>query len=562
MGRKMTGAQALVESLEYEGVKVIFGLPGGANMPIYDALYQHPTVRHYLVRQEQGAAFMAEGYARATGKVGVAMATSGPGATNLVTGIANAYMDSIPVIYITGQVATSVLGTDAFQEADVRGITMPIVKHSYLVRSAEEIPMVVREAFHIASTGRRGPVVIDIPKDAQTTEIEYDYPPAMSLRGYHPPQEADPQKIEAAAREIEKSERPVLFVGGGAIAAECHEELLQLAERLQTPVICSLMAKGVFPENHPLALGMPGMHGSAYANLTLNSADMLLAVGTRFDDRVTGKVSEFAKLACIIHIDVDPAELGKVVPTNIKIAADAKLALRQLLEVVKPKNPTAWWKQIEEWKTAYPLQRKKTHPGIAPDFILRQINELTKGEAIIATDVGQHQMWAAQYIVCKYPRHFITSGGLGAMGFGFPAALGAKVACPEKAVICISGDGSFQMNIQELNTAVNNRLGVVVAIFNNGYLGMVRQWQGLFFQRRYSAVDLSDNPDFSKIAEAYGARGRLVEKEEEVLPALEEALAETTLPTILDFRTEAEADVFPMIPSGQSVQEMIIGDSS
>ncbi|NCO34723.1 MAG: biosynthetic-type acetolactate synthase large subunit [Armatimonadetes bacterium] len=562
MGKQMSGAQALVESLVNEGVSAIFGLPGGANMPIYDALYQHPTIKHYLVRNEQGAAFMAEGYARSTGKVGVAMATSGPGATNLITGIADAYMDSIPLICITGQVPTHSLGTDAFQEADVRGITMPIVKHSYLIGAAEDVPLTIREAFHIAHTGRPGPVVIDIPKDAQIDEIDYEYPPRMSLRGYQPPLEADAQRIDEAARHIADAERPVLYIGGGAVASECRDELLQLAERLHSPVVCSLMAKGIFPEAHPLALGMPGMHGSAYANFALNGADLLLAVGTRFDDRVTGKISEFAKLACIIHIDVDPAELGKVVQTHVKIAADAKAAIKQLLATVKPKNPGEWLQQIDEWKTRHPLKRKKTDRRIGPDFILQRINEVTKGEAIVTTDVGQHQMWAAQYIACKYPRHFLTSGGLGAMGFGFPAAMGAKVAWPEKSVVCVSGDGSFQMNIQELNTGVNNKLAVVVAILNNGFLGMVRQWQGLFFDRRYSAVDLSDNPEFVKIAEAYGAKGRVVETEKDVVPALEEALAEQNVPTILDFRTEPEADVFPMIPSGQTVREIMFDDAS
>lgn len=558
MGQKMNGAEALVESLVRENVTAVFGLPGGANMPIYDALYEHPVLAHYLVRHEQAAAMMAEGYAKATGKVGVAMATSGPGATNLVTGIADAYMDSVPIVCITGQVPTYALGTDAFQEADVRGITMPIVKHNYLVGTAAEIPMAIKEAFHIARTGRPGPVVVDIPKDTQIDEVDFEYPTTMRLRGYDPVMRGEEDPIDRAAYYIEKSERPILYVGGGAVASECHEALIELAERLGTPVITSLMAKGVFPDNHPLALGMPGMHGSAYANFAMNEADLLLAIGTRFDDRVTGKISEFAKLAVIVHVDIDPAELGKVLKTEVGITGDAGTVIRQFLEIVKPKDPKAWREQIAEWKNQYPLGRSKMDHGISPELILKEINNVTDCKAIITTDVGQHQMWAAQYCVCNQPRHFVTSGGLGSMGFGYPAALGARVGCPDKAVVCVSGDGSFQMNIQELITGVTHKLPVVIALFNNGYLGMVRQWQRLFFKRRYSGVNLGDNPEFVRIAEAYGAKGIVVEKDEEVRPALEKALGERDVPTVVDFHIEPEADVYPMIPSGQTVREMIL----
>lgn len=558
MGDRMKGAEALIECLVREGVTAVFGLPGGANMPIYDALYEHPSITHYLVRHEQGAAFMAEGYARSTGKIGVAMGTSGPGATNLVTGIADAYMDSVPVVFITGQVPTYSLGTDAFQEADVRGITMPIVKHNYLVHSAAEIPLAIREAFHIAGTGRPGPVLVDIPKDTQIDELDFEYPPAMTLRGYNPSLEGDANQVDLAAQCIAKAERPVIYVGGGAVASNCQDSLVELAERLGTPVICSLMAKGMFPETHPLALGMPGMHGSAYANFAINEADLLLAFGTRFDDRVTGKISEFAKLAVIVHVDIDPAELGKVVKTAVGITGDAGTVIRQLLEVVKPKDPKAWNAQVAEWRQQYPLQRGKMDEGISPELVLKEINNVTDCEAIIVTDVGQHQMWSAQYCVCKHPRQFLTSGGLGSMGFGYPAALGAKVGCPDKAVVCVSGDGGFQMNIQELITGVTHKLPVVVAILNNGFLGMVRQWQRLFFEKRYSGVNLGDNPEFARIAEAYGARGVVVEGEDQVRPTLEKALEETQVPTIIDFHIEPEADVYPMIPSGQTVREMIL----
>jgi len=556
----MTGSQALVESLKREGVEVVFGLPGGANMPLYDALITDGAIRHHLVRHEQVAAMMAEGYARSTGKVGVCMATSGPGATNLVTGIADAYMDSVPLIAITGQVGTRALGTDAFQESDILGITLPIVKHSYLVRAAEEIPVTIKEAFHICNTGRPGPVVIDLPKDTQIDELEFEYPETIGLRGYRPTQRGNNRQVKAAAGLIAKSERPLLYAGGGCLSAEASPELRELAERLNAPVVTSLLGKGAFPDDHPLALGMPGMHGRAFASWAMSECDLLIGVGTRFDDRVVGRVAEFATLAAIIHIDVDPAEIGKVVETAIPIVGDCKLVLQQLLGRVEPKAHEAWLQRVQALREKGPL----TYPDddvLRPQYILEQLNELTKGEAIITTDVGQHQMWAAQWINTRHPRTFLTSGGLGAMGFGFPAAMGAQVAHPDKHVFCISGDGSIQMNIQDLITAVSDKLPVTVCILNNRYLGMVKQWQKMFFDRRYSEVDLVDNPDFAKVAEAYGAIGVRVTEKSEVRPTLEATMAERVKPTFIDFFIDRESDVFPMIPSGQSVKEMILNDA-
>lgn len=555
---RMSGAKALVECLKHEGVDLAFGIPGGASIPLYDVLCQESDgLRHVLTRHEQGAAFMADGYARSTGKVGVCMATSGPGATNLVTGIADAYMDSIPVVAVTGQVSTTVLGTDAFQEVDTKGITMPIVKHSYLLRHAEEVPQAVAGAFHIARTGRPGPVLIDLPRDVQQGMLTFKPVEKMEMRGYQPLPPLDENRLDEAVSLLRKAKRPVIYVGGGCIASSATEEIVALAERIHAPVINSLLGKGVIPEDHPLSLGMPGMHGVPPANLALNEADLILAFGTRFDDRVVGKVSEFAKAAKIIHVDADPAELGKTLRVVLPIVGDASTVAATLLGTVEEQRHNDWVEQVMEWRRTHPLDREG-RGKLPPQAILNAINELTKGEAIIATDVGQHQMWAAQHIICRYPRHYLTSGGLGAMGFGFPAGIGAQLANPDHRVVCIAGDGSFQMNIQELATAAHHKLPMVIAVFNNRYLGMVKQWQKLFFERRYSAVDLGDNPDFVRVAEAYGAHGIGVEDRSGIRPALEQALNNTDAPTLIDFKVEREADVYPMIPSGQSVKEMIL----
>lgn len=552
----MTGAQALVEALKREGVEVIFGLPGGANLPLYDALYHTPEIRHILVRHEQGAAHMADGYARATGKVGVCLATSGPGATNLVTGIANAYMDSIPIVALTGQVATWAVGTDAFQEADITGITMPIVKHSYLVKDPAQIPEVVQEAFYIARTGRPGPVLIDLPKDVLAAEGNFSSGNGHRLRGYRPIYKGQVRQILQAVEILQRAERPVLYIGGGTIWADASEEIRALAERAHLPVINSLMAKGVFPETHPQSLGMPGMHGSVYANYALNFCDVLIGIGTRFDDRVTGKVSEFAKLAAIIHIDIDPAELGKVVKTAVSIVGNVKDVLQEMLPYVPPLRFERWWEQVEEWRRLYPYRYRAKHP-LPPQYVIEQIYEATQGEAIVTTGVGQHQMWAAQYYRFRRPRQWITSGGLGTMGFALPAAIGAAVGRPGERVVAIEGDGGFQMTNQELTTAVRLGLPILVAIINNQALGMVKQWQKLFFGRRYIGIDLSDNPDFAKLAEAHGAVGMRVTRAEEVRPALERAL-EIQGPVVIDFLVDPEADVYPMIPAGKTVHDIII----
>lgn len=555
---ELTGAQALLESLKKEGVKVIFGYPGGATIPFYDVLYDDKDIRHILTRHEQGAAHAADGYARASGKVGVCTATSGPGATNLITGIANAHMDSIPIICITGQVGTALLGRDSFQEADVTGITAPITKHNYLVRSVEEIPQVVKEAFYIASTGRPGPVVIDICKDAQMKKCVYKHPEKFDHPGYNPTYAGHPRQIKAAAKAIGEAKKPILYAGGGVIIAGAHKELKELAEKCNIPVTTTLMGKGAFPETHELSLGMLGMHGTAYANFAVTECDLLIAVGARFDDRVTGHIERFAPNAKTIHIDIDPAEIGKNVRADIPTVGDVKNVLKELLNKVKPKEKhKAWVDQIEEWKKKYPLYYKESK-AIKPQYVVEMIYEATKGDAIITTEVGQNQMWAAQFFKYTKPRTFISSGGLGTMGYGLPAAVGAQIACPDKKVIDIAGDGSIQMNIQELTTAVNNKLPIVIAVLNNSFLGMVRQWQELLCKRRYSATNLCNNPDLVKIAEAYGAIGMRVTKPEDVKKALEKALKSKDRPVLIDFVVEKEENVFPFVPAGQAINEMLI----
>jgi len=554
-----TGAQILIDSLLAEGVETIFGYPGGVVLPIYDVLYDAP-VRHILTRHEQGAVHAADGYARASGKTGVCLATSGPGATNLVTGIANAYMDSVPMVAITGQVATPSLGRDSFQEADITGITLPITKHNFLVKDTKDIARTVREAFYIAGSGRPGPVLIDLPKDVTAGFAEPLEPvvekelEAAELRGYKVNSEPDPGQIARAIKAIEEAERPVLYAGGGVISGEASRELLELAEMLLIPVATTMMGLGGFPGGHPLSVGMLGMHGSKYANYSINECDLLIGVGVRFDDRVTSKLDEFASGATIMHIEIDPAEIGKNVSVDIPLAGDIKIVLRRLIESLKTRIASQWRDKILIWKKEHPFDFE-ANGQLKPQEVIKEISDLTKGNARITTEVGQHQMWATQYYTFTRPRTFISSGGLGTMGFGLPAAIGASVACPDETVIDIAGDGSIQMNIQELATAVHYKLPVKVAIMNNGFLGMVRQWQELFYNRRYSYTEL-DNPDFVKLAEAYGAVGMRVHKKSEVREALQTALGECK-PVLLDFVVEREESVYPMVPPGEPIYKML-----
>ncbi|MFA6170144.1 MAG: biosynthetic-type acetolactate synthase large subunit [Candidatus Margulisiibacteriota bacterium] len=556
---EISGAQALLESLKHEGVEIIFGYPGGVVLPLYDAMYSFKGVKHVLVRHEQGAAHAADGYARATGKVGVCLATSGPGATNLITGIANAYMDSIPMVAITGQVATPLLGRDSFQEADLTGITMPITKHNYLVKKTEDLPRIIKEAFYIARTGRPGPVLIDIPKDIFVNKIKYKYPDKIELESYKPTYEGHPKQIAMAVKAIQAAQKAVIYAGGGVVASEAAKELRELAEKCHFPVTTTLMGIGGFPGTHELSLGMLGMHGTAYANYAVTECDLLIAVGARFDDRVTGHIARFAPNAKIIHIDIDPAEIGKNVRVDVPIVGDVKNVLQAILTKLgdKEKNQ-AWLDQINEWKAKYPLSYKK-EGGLKPQFILEELYALTKDrETIIVTEVGQHQMWAAMFYKYDQPRNWISSGGLGTMGFGLPAANGAQFGRPNALVIDIAGDGSIQMNIQELTTAVNHRLPIKIFVFDNCFLGMVRQWQELIYDRHYSHTQLCNNPDLVKVAEAYGAVGFRVTKEEEIRPTIEKAFAINDRPVLIDFITAKEENVYPFVPPGQAINEMII----
>ncbi len=560
MKKKLTGAQIVLEALKKEGIQHIFGIPGGVLIPLMDALYDEPEIKFMLTRHEQAAAHMADGFARATGRPAVCLATSGPGATNLVTGIATAHMDSIPMVAITGQVATSLIGNDAFQEVDITGITRPITKNNYLVKDVRELAQVFREAFYVAASGRPGPVLIDIPVDVQKASAEFDYPKEIELRSYKPKYEGHPIQIKKALELIAHSSRPIIYAGGGVVRSRASAELTEFARMTGIPVILTLMGLGGFPAGDELFCGMPGMHGTVYANHSLMETDLIIAVGARFDDRVTGKVDTFAPHARIIHIDIDSSSIGKNVRVDVPIVGDIKHVMRQMLLEAPKASCAPWRERIAEWKRKYPLEYKRDDK-LHPQFIIEEINRLTGGEAIIATEVGQHQMWVAQFYRFKEPDLLITSGGLGTMGFGFPAAIGAQIGRPDKVVFDIAGDGSFQMNIQELTTAVENRIPVKVAVLNNCHLGMVRQWQELFYNKRYSGTFLSPCTDFAAIAGAFGARGCRVSRPEEVAPALEASLKEKEVPFVIDFRIEPDEKVFPMVPAGASLDEMLSGIS-
>ena len=550
-----TGSQILVDALIREGVVYVFGIPGGAVLPLFDALYESP-IKFILTRHEQGAGHAADGYARATGKVGVCVVTSGPGATNLTTAIATAYMDSIPMVAITGQVKTFMIGNDAFQEADIIGITRPVTKHSYLVRDVKELARTVKEAFYIANTGRRGPVLIDLPVDVTMDKCEDIIPTEVDLPGYKPTYEGNIRQIKNAADVINSSRQTVVYTGGGIIASDSAQELLELAEKGNLPVTTTLMGLGGFPEDHKFSLGMLGMHGTAYANFAVTESDVLVAIGARFDDRITGKLDEFAPNAKIIHIDIDPASISKSIKVDIPIVGDAKLILQELNKHIRFNERKEWFDKIKSWKEKNPLSYKCEGSVIKPQYVIEQICDVGRDNIIITTEVGQNQMWAAQYFTFTKPRTFLSSGGLGTMGYGFPAAIGAQLGCPDKIVVDIAGDGSIQMNIQELSTAARLNIPVKVAILNNGYLGMVRQWQELFYDKRYSNVTLNGNPDFVKLAEAYGAVGFLVEKKEDVRPTIEKAFS-TKKPVLMDFRIDPGENVFPMVPAGQAIHRMI-----
>jgi acetolactate synthase-1/2/3 large subunit len=561
---KKSGAEILIESLKQEGVDVIFGFPGGAVLSIYDALLQYSEeMRHFLVRHEQGAVHAADGYARSSGKVGVCLVTSGPGATNTVTGIATAYMDSVPLVILTGQVNTMLIGNDAFQEADIVGITRPCTKHNYLVKDIKDLALTIKQAFHLARTGRPGPVLVDLPKDVMADSAEFSYPSKIKMRSYNPTYQGHPGQIKRAIKLIAKAQKPLVYAGGGVILSNASKELTALAQKYSIPVTTTLMGLGGFPGTNPLFLGMLGMHGTFHANMAVSHCDLLLAVGARFDDRVTGKVESFSPHSKKIHIDIDPTSISKNVPVDIPIVGDAKNVLKSMLKFFEeepaqdwPRVRVEWLKQIAEWENSSPLTYK-SGPCIKPQFVIKKINELAGSEVIITTEVGQNQMWTAQFFTFTKPRTLITSGGLGTMGYGFPAAIGAQVAFPDKTVIDIAGDGSFQMNIQELATAVQYNLPVKVAILNNHCLGMVRQWQQLFCDQRYSQTIFEVVPDFVKLAEAYGAVGLRATKPEEVEPVIREALA-TPRPVVMDFVVDQNECVYPMVPAGAALTEMLL----
>ena len=557
----MRAVDAVMECLKAEGVDVVFGLPGGANLPTYDA-FVDGGIRHILVRHEAGGGHAAEGYAKATGKVGVAFATSGPGATNLMTPICDAMMDSVPVVFITGQVRTELLGTDGFQEADTIGITMPVVKHSFMIQHPQEIPRAIHEAFHIARTGRPGPVLVDIPQDLSRAEIVYEPVSDVRLPGYQPKVEGNQKQIRQAAKALAAAQRPVIYAGGGVVNANGSPELIEFATTDRFPVTCTLMGLGAFPAPHQQWLGMLGMHGTRAANYAMDEADLICAVGARFDDRITGKLSEFAPRAKFIHIDVDPAEISKNVPAHIPIVGDAKHVLGKLAAEYRalgadPARLNAWWSRIEGWRAKHPLGwEDSTDNEIKPQYMVRALYEATGGSAIITSDVGQHQMWTAQYYDFPEPRRWINSGGLGTMGFGLPAAMGAQVGCPDQLVCCVAGDGSVQMNAQELATCAQNNIPIKVFIMNNGYLGMVRQWQELFWDHRYSQVDMGDYPDFVKLAQAYGATGLRFTDKGSLVEDIRGAIA-TPGAVVADVRVTREENTYPMIAPGAAARDMV-----
>ncbi len=563
---KIPGKQMVVEAFKKEGVDVVFGFPGGAIIDVYDALEKDGSIKHVLVRHEQGAAHAADGYSRASGKVGVCIATSGPGATNTVTGIATAYMDSIPMVVLTGQVPTGLIGNDAFQEVDIVGITRPCTKHNYLVKDVKDLPRILKEAFYLARSGRPGPVLIDLPKDVQNSKAEFKYPEKIKLRSYNPVVEPHGKQIERAFKLIERAKQPVIYAGGGVIIANAHKELTRLAEYIHAPVTMTLMGLGCFPGTSELSLGMLGMHGTYCANMAMANTDLIIAVGARFDDRVTGKIEAFAPNASIIHIDIDPTSIQKNVRVDVPIVGDCRRALRKLVRAVEAdgrppevwkERAQPWFDQINAWKKRHPLTYKEEPGVIKPQQVIEKLYEMTKGKAIITTEVGQNQMWTAQFYKFDEPRTLLTSGGLGTMGYGFPAAIGAQMAFPDKLVVDVAGDGSIQMNIQEMATAMEQRLPVKIVILNNQFLGMVRQWQELFYNKVYAATEFSVTPDFVKLAEAYGAKGFRATKPEEVDETLKKGLESEGL-AIMEFAIAREEGVFPMVPAGKATTEMLL----
>lgn len=553
----LTGSEVMVRSLMEEGVDLVFGYPGGVVIPVFDKIYNIAHPKLVLCRHEQGAQHMADGYARASGKPGVCLVTSGPAATNLVTGIATSFMDSIPVVHFTGQVATTAIGNDAFQEVDIIGITRPITKHSYLVNRVEDLAPTIKEAFYIATTGRPGPVLIDMPKDVLLSECKFEYPEEVDIPGYKPTRHGHVQQIKKAAEAMAAARRPVFYVGGGTVLSDSATELTKVARKAKIPVTTTLLGLGSFPETDPLSLGMLGMHGTWYSNMAVNEADLVIAVGSRYDDRVTGKLDAFAPKAKHVHVDVDPASISKNIKVDYPIVGDCKSVLQKMLPMVKESDTAEWLKLIEHWKETHPLKYKQSD-GVKPQYVIEQIHEVCGDDTVITSDVGQHQMWAALHYGFVKPRTHITSGGLGTMGFGFPAAIGAALARPKGKVVSVVGDGGFQMTSQEVATAVSQRLEVIVCILNNGFLGMVRQWQELFFGKRYSHTCLEyTNPDFVKLVEAYGAKGLRVTKHDEVVPALKEALKVKNMPVFIDFRIDRHENVFPMIPPGKMATDII-----